>query len=558
MKTRRLVLLAVLLGLLGGCCGRSADLVIVNGKVWTVNVRQPLAEAVAVQDDKIVAVGSNAEILARRGSKTTVIDAQGRLVIPGFNDAHLHFRSGGAALLQVVLDGCRTPDEVQQRVAAKVAELGPGHWVTGRGWDHTLFNKGVWPDKSLLDKVSPDNPVYMTRVDGHVGWANSLALNRAGITRQTPDPPGGQIVRDPLSGEPTGVLKETASSLVARVIPPPTAEQEREAVRKALAEASRLGVTSIQDHSGVSSVRLYREFLERGELTIRITEWLDFGLAAQPALLKKVHRENLHFCDGRYLRLGLLKGFVDGTLGSRTAYFFEGYEDEPGNVGIPQIDQEKLTAMVCTADSLGFQVGLHCIGSRANWMALNSFEEAQRRFGARDHRHRLEHAQVLRLVDIPRLAELGVIASMQPTHCTSDMRWAEQRIGHERCKGAYAWRRILDAGARICFGTDWPVEPLDPMRGLYSAVTRQNIESGEPKGGWFPDQRLTIEEAIYLYTLGSAYGEFQEHLKGSIEPGKYADMVLLSKDLLSVTPEDFLTTEVVLTIVGGKIVYRKE
>ncbi|MBC7186490.1 MAG: amidohydrolase [Calditrichaeota bacterium] len=557
MKTRRLVLLAVVLGLLTSGCGRSADLIIVNGKVWTVNARQPLAEAVAVQDDKIVAVGNTADILARRDSRTTVIDAQGRLVMPGFNDAHLHFRSGGAALLQVVLDGCRAPEEVQQRVAAKVAELGPGQWVTGRGWDHTLFNKGVWPDKSLLDKVSPDNPVYLTRVDGHVGWANSLALARAGITRQTPDPPGGQIVRDPSTGEPTGILKEAASSLVARVVPPPTAEQEREAVRKALAEARRLGVTSVQDNSGVSSVGLYREFLERGELTVRVTEWLDFGLAAQPALLQKVYRENLRLCDGRYLRLGLLKGFVDGTLGSRTAYFFEGYQDEPANVGIPQIDQEKLTAMVCTADSLGFQVGLHCIGSRANWMALNAFEEAQGRFGVRDRRHRLEHAQVLRLVDIPRLAELGVIASMQPTHCTSDMRWAEQRIGHERCKGAYAWRRILDAGGKICFGTDWPVEPLDPMRGLYSAVTRQSIDTHEPPGGWFPDQRLTIEEAIYLYTLGAAFAEFQEQAKGSIEPGKYADIIVLSKDLLSIPPEEILTTEVVLTIVGGKVVYQK-
>ncbi|MDZ7386694.1 MAG: amidohydrolase [candidate division KSB1 bacterium] len=552
------VLFSVLLCVLAAGCRPGADLIVINAKVWTVNQAQPVAEAVAVRGDKIVAVGTTERVAKYQRARTTVIDAAGKLLLPGFNDAHLHFRSGGAALLQVVLDGCRTPEEVQQRVAARVAEVEPGQWVTGRGWDHTLFNKGVWPTRQLLDRVSPDNPVFLTRVDGHVGWANSVALARAGINRDTPNPEGGEIVRDPSTGEPTGILKETAASLVARLIPPLTAEQEREALKKALAEARRLGVTSIQDNSGIGSVRLYREFLDRGELTVRVTEWMDFALASDPAWLLAAKKEHQPFCDGRYIRLGLLKGFVDGTLGSRTAYFFDPYDDDPGNVGMPQIDQEKLTAMVCTADSLGFQVGLHCIGSRANWMALNAFEEAVRRFGVRERRHRLEHAQVLRLADIPRLPELGVLASMQPTHCTSDLRWAEQRIGHERCKGAYAWRRILDVGGRICFGTDWPVEPLDPMRGLYSAVTRRNIESGQPQEGWFPDQRLTIEEAIYLYTLGSAYGEFQEHLKGSIEPGKYADMILLSKDLLSAEPQEILTTEVVLTIVAGKIVYRKE
>lgn len=553
---RMLILLAS--GLVVNGCGRSADLIITNAKVWTVNQRQAVAEAVAVRGDRIVAVGSTADILAWRGHKTTTIDAHGRLVIPGFNDAHLHFRSGGVALLQVVLDGCRTPAEIQQRVAAKVAEVGPGQWVTGRGWDHTLFNEGRWPDKRLLDEVSADNPVYLTRVDGHVGWANSVALARAGINAATPDPDGGEIVKDPVTKEPTGILKEAASALVARLVPPPTPEQERLALRKALAEARRLGVTSIQDNSGVATVQLYRELLDRGQLTLRVTEWLDFALAADGDKLMAVRKHYQRFCDGDYIRLGLLKGFVDGTLGSRTAYFFDDYDDDPGNLGMPQVEQQTLTRMVCTADSLGFQLGLHCIGARANWMALNAYEEAGRRFGNRDSRHRLEHAQVLRLVDIPRLPELGVIASMQPTHCTSDLRWAEQRIGPERSKGAYAWRRILDVGGKICFGTDWPVEPLDPMRGLYSALTRRNIDTGQPKGGWFPDQRLTIEEAIYLYTLGAAYAEFQEQVKGSLEPGKYADMIILSKDLLSIPPEEILTTEVVLTIIGGKVVYQKD
>jgi len=538
-------------------CQPQASLLIINAKVWTVDDDHLLAQEVAILGDRILAVGWQNELQPYINQDTDIIDAGGKLVLPGFNDAHLHFISGGLSLTQVNLLGCRTAAEIQKRIKAKVEELPSGAWITGRGWDHTLFNAGQWPTKEMLDPVSPNNPVWVRRVDGHVGWANSEAMKLAGITRQTNAPVGGEIVTDS-TGEPTGIFKESAMQLIASHVPDPTIEEKMLAAKKALAEARRLGVTSVQDNSGVKSVKIYRGLKKQGKLTVRVSEWMDFDLASEPQQLIAVAKKYHKYCDDKFIRLGLLKGFIDGTLGSRTAYFFQPYSDDNSTTGMPQIKENKLTQMICAADRLGFQIGLHAIGSKANWIALNGFEEAIRKNGQRDSRHRLEHAQVLRLEDIPRLAEFGVIASMQPTHCTSDMRWAEKRIGHERCKGAYAWRRILYSGARISFGTDWPVEPLNPMRALYSAVTRQNIDTGEPKGGWFPDQKLTMAEAIKMYTLDAAYGEFQEHIKGSIEPGKYADLIILSKDLFSIPADEILSTEVVMTIVGGKVVYAKE
>ncbi len=540
-------------------CQNSADLAIINAKVWTVDKKNPLGEAVAIKGNKILAVGWKEKIEPLIGNDTEIIDAQGKLVLPGFNDAHLHFIGGGLALMHVDLNGCKTPREIQDRIAAQIIELSKGSWITGRGWDHTLFNNGKWPDKTLLDEVSSHNPVFVRRVDGHIGWANSLALKMAKIDAATPNPEGGEIQKDPKSGDPTGILKESAMELVNGIIPKETDDHRFLAAEKAMELARRVGVTSVQDNSGVETVKLYQRLLKEGKLTVRVSEWMDFNLAKNPEKLLEAKREFEKYCTSDRISLGLLKGFIDGTLGSRTAWFFKPYLDDPSTSGIPQYSQQKLTKMICTADSLGFQVGLHCIGAKANWIALNGIAEARRRFGTRDSRHRLEHAQVLRLPDIPKLAKLGVIASMQPTHCTSDLRWAEKRIGHERCKGAYAWRRILDSHARIAFGTDWPVEPLDPMRGLYSAVTRQNIESGEPKGGWFPDQKLTMAEAIRLYTLDSAYGEFQETKKGSISQGKLADIIILSRDLFSIPVKEILSTKVDVTIFDGKVVYlRKE
>ena len=555
---RKLILSLYIFSLTAISCQPKATLLIINAKVWTVDEDNFLAQEVAILGDKILAVGWQNELNRYVDQYTEIIDTEGKLVLPGFNDAHLHFISGGLSLMRVNLLGCRSVDEIQQRIKAKVDELPSDAWIIGRGWDHTLFNAGEWPTKEMLDEVAPNNPVFVKRVDGHVAWANSKALTIAEVTAVTIAPAGGEIVKDVSTGEPTGILKESAMQLVSRYVPEPTREERLLAAEKALAEARRLGVTSIQDNSGVESVTIYRLLQRKGKLNVRVSEWMDFALAEDAVKLVSVTEKYRKYCDGKFIRLGLLKGFTDGTLGSRTAYFFDPYTDDPTTSGMPQISEHKLTQMICTADSLGFQVGLHAIGSKANWMALNGYAESRRRNGERDSRHRLEHAQVLRLEDIPRLSELGVIASMQPTHCTSDMRWAEERIGQERCKGAYAWRRILDSGAKICFGTDWPVEPLDPMRGIYSAVTRQSIESGEPEGGWFPEQKLTMAEAIKLYTLDAAYAEFQKHVKGSIKPGKYADLIILSKDLFSIPSEEILSTEIEMTIVGGKIVHIKE
>ncbi|NOY58292.1 MAG: amidohydrolase, partial [Calditrichaeota bacterium] len=400
-------------------CQKRADIAIINAKVWTVDKSNPLAEAVAIEGNKIAAVGRQEDIEPFIGKDTEVINAQGKLVLPGFNDAHLHFIGGGLALMHVDLNGCKTPQEIQERIAARIKELPNGSWITGRGWDHTLFNNGKWPDKFLLDKVSPHNPVFVRRVDGHIGWANSLALKMAKIDAATPNPDGGEILKDPKTGEPRGILKESATVLISRIVPEETETHRILAAEKALELARRVGVTSVQDNSGVETVKLYHSLLKQGKLTVRVSEWLDFNLAKNPEKLFEAKKEFEKYCTPDRIRLGLLKGFTDGTLGSRTAWFFKPYCDNPSTSGIPQYSQQELTQMICTADSLSFQVGLHCIGAKANWMALNGFAEVRQRFGARDSRHRLEHAQVLRLQDIPKLAELGVIASMQPTHCTS-------------------------------------------------------------------------------------------------------------------------------------------
>ena len=554
---RRKLLIFITLNSLFQAWVFGTDMVIFNGKVVTNDPLKPHAEAVAIEGNHIKAVGTRAEIETLIDKHTVTIDAQGGSVLPGFNDAHLHFIGGGQSLLQLDLSGCANIVEIQNKVAAAARNTPAGDWITGRGWDHTLFNHGKWPTKGMLDAVTGEHPVFLRRIDGHVGWANSKALQRAGITSNTASPEGGEIGIDKKTGQLTGILKESAMNLITQKIPSISQEQKERALYLALQKAARLGVTSIQDNSGVESLMLYKKLEERGELTVRVSEWLDFAWAKSPdVLIQKI--EILKNYKSDKIRLGLFKGFVDGTLGSRTAYFFEPYDDDNSTVGLPQYSQEELNHLVSVADSLKLQIGLHCIGSKANYMALTAYANAQEKNDSKNLRHRLEHAQVLRLADIPDLAKYGIVASMQPTHCTSDLRWAEKRIGYERCKGAYAWRRILDSGAALAFGTDWPVEPLDPMRGLYSAVTRKNIKSGEPENGWFPDQCLSIEEAIYCYTAGPAYAEHQEGTKGRLAPGQLADLVILSKDLLSIPPEEILTTHVNITIFDGKIIYQKE
>ncbi len=529
-----------------------ADLVLVQGNIYTVNPQQPRAEAVAIRGEYIVAVGSNTEIQKWIGPNTRVVDLGGRFALPGFNDAHIHLANGGAAKLAVDLSGAESLEAFQERIRARLSDYRPGEWITGRGWDHTLWDPPRFPTRADLDAVSREHPILLTRVDGHVAVANSLALQQAGVTRATPDPPGGEIQRDSLTGEPTGLLKETAMGLVARAVPPLTPTQRRRGIELALAEAAQLGVTSLQDNSSWDDFLLYRELREQGRLTARITEWLPF----QAPLEQLLEMRRQGGVRDRWLKTGALKGVTDGTLGSRTAAMLEPYADDRSTRGILRIPQDELRRMVIERDAAGFQIALHAIGDLANRAALDAFEAAQRANGRYDARHRIEHAQVVAPDDFARFAALGVIASMQPVHESTDMRWAGQRLGPERSLGAYAWRTMLRQGGRLAFGTDYPVEPMDPRRGLYACITRELPEGG-PAGGWVPEEKISVEECIQAYTLGSAYAEFEEQNKGQIAAGKYADIVVFAEDLTRIPPRQILTTPVVFTLVGGRIVYQK-
>ncbi len=558
---------------------RRVSLVLTNGKIFTADARVPFNEAVAIDGERIVATGTSREIAARYEGQRTV-DLGGKLVTPGFNDAHLHFLGGGLSLLRVELNGARTLEEAKARIAAKVRELPAGSWILGRGWDHTLWG-GRWPTREDLDAVAPNNPVFVQRVDGHVSWANTLALEKARVTRASAAPAGGEILKDE-RGEPTGILKETAAALVGRVVPEPSRAEKMQAIERALAEGRRYGLTSIQDNSGYETTKLYRELLREGKLTVRVAEWQNFEDAI--AELKRQRAEFAAFKDDpARLRLTALKGYVDGTLGSRTAAMLAPFADDPANSGIPRHTPEELTKMIVERDAAGFQIALHAIGDRANRMALDGFTAAAKNphdvgvalqvdssFSRKEineikrsiqqeyarRRHRIEHAQVVAPSDFARFRSLGVIASMQPSHAISDKRWAESRLGEYRVQGAYAWHMMRSFEVHVPFGTDWPVEPINPYLGLYAAITRQSTE-GEPTGGWWPQERLTIADAIRCYTAESAYASFEENEKGRIAAGMLADIIVHSRDLLTIPPAEILQTETVMTILGGKIVYEK-
>jgi len=529
-----------------------ADLVIKNGKVFTANDARPWAEAVACKSGKIIAVGKGLDINRFIGPATRVLDVHGRLVIPGLIDAHTHFSSGGRSLISLSFRGINTIAKVQEMVTAKIKELPPGALVSGSEYDHTLFPGGHWPTKEDLDKVSPDNPVVIRRVDGHSIWVNSLALKRSEITRDTTDPFGGEILKDPKTGEPTGILTEAATGMVKVRGDEVKSTPERDILR-GLEHAAALGLTGVHTDSDLIEIKLYNKLKAEGRLSLRVYAWL-------PAEgLDSYIRKGIHQGQGDdMVRVGFQKVFIDGTLGSGTALMFAPFSDEPGKSGLPQMPEAGLDALFEKAQMNGYQTGTHAIGDKGvNWV-LNAVERARKKFGTNDLRHRIEHAQIIAPSDVPRFKQLGVIASMQPTHCTTDMRFCESRVGKERSKGAYIWRTLLDNGAKLAFGSDWPVEPLDPMRGLYSAVTRKNIEGDFPEGGWFPEQRLTMEEAVKLFTSGSSYASFEENIKGTLEPGKLADMVVLTKDLFAIPPREILTTEAAYTILGGRIVFERK
>ncbi len=554
-----IISLTILTAMISSSCNKSekADLVIINGKLLTIDKDHPSASALAVKGEKIIAVGSTEQITAMiKKGVTEVIDAKGRLVVPGFNDAHVHF--GPLDPDYIELRYTTDPSVITRKVKEQVAKSVPGQLIKGGHWEHEMFTDKKWPSKELIDKVSPDNPVMLSRADGHSVLVNSYILKASGITRNTPDPFGGEIQKDPVTGEPTGILKENAMKLIKtgeiKVIRTPEEDSIRlwEGYRLALKEARETGVTSVQI-PGSADFDAYVKLKNDGELTCRV----DIGefLTDDTSLLNKYLAEaKLYPRENNWIRFGYLKAFMDGTLGSGTALMFKPFNDNPGTSGLAMMTYEQLEKEVVLADSMGFQIGIHAIGDKANNWVLNAYQKALKVNGLRESRHRIEHAQTLIPSDIPRFAQLGVIASMQPTHCISDKKFCEKRIGLERSKGAYAWKSLADAGAKLAFGTDYQVEPLNPMEGLYAAVTRKD-RLGEEGEGWFPEQKLTMEKAIEYYTLGSAYAQFMENRKGMLKPGYLADIVITDRDLLTIPENEIMKTKVDYTIADGKIVY---
>ncbi len=527
----------------------AADLVILNGKVWTVDPAHPRAEAVAIVGERVAAVGTTAEIRSWIGPATRTINANGKSVLPGFIDAHVHFSSGGAEISGVQLRDAATPAEFARRIGEHARRLPKGEWILGGTWDHEQWG-GTLPTHEWIDKLTPDNPVFVSRYDGHMALANRPALRLAGVTRDTPTPPGGTIVKD-AQGSPTGLLKDAAMALVDRVIPEPSEEQRLRAIRAAMAEARRFGVTGIHDISSTEDVRAYQKLAARGELTLRvycITPIQQWEAPARAGILAGFGNQWIH--------LGALKGFADGSLGSTTALFFEPYNDAPETSGLlnaMMLPEGNMLKMALGADRAGLQLAIHAIGDKANRIILDIYAEVEKQDGPRERRLRIEHAQHVRPQDFADFVRLGVIASVQPYHAIDDGRWAEKRIGHERCKTSYAFRAFLDQGARLAFGSDWTVAPLNPLLGIYAAVTRATVDGKNP-GGWFPEQKISLAKAIEAYTMGSAYAEFRENEKGSLAPGKLADVVVLGADLFAIPPEKIRDVKVRATLIGGKIV----
>ena len=523
-------------------------LVLVNGKIWTGDPSRRFVEAVAVEGNRIVAVGSSVDVTAAVPGNAQRIDLHGRLVVPGFIDNHVHFIDGGFELSRVQLRDAATPEEFARRIADFGKSAGKGAWITGGQWDEQLWKPYTLPTRQMIDAVTPDNPVFVTRLDGHMSLANSIALKLAGITRETPDPPGGTIVRD-AGGEPTGLLKDAATNAVYAVIPNPSTEQRVAAARAGLAEAMKFGVTSFCDMSGgdaYDDLRAYQRLEKSGALTARVYLFTPISLYER---LVNASVEKSFGSDR--LRIGGLKGFGDGSLGSSTAWMSEPFLGEPSNRGLPMepMTNGAMKRWVKDADAHNLQVAIHAIGDRANDEVLKIYESLPR-----DRRFRIEHAQHLNPDLIKRFAAGHVIASMQPYHAIDDGRWAETKIGHERAKSTYAFRSIIDAGATLTFGSDWTVAPLNPLTGIYAAVTRRTIDGKNPSG-WFPEQKITVEEALRSYTVNNAFAMFRENDLGMIAPGMLADMAVLSNDLFAIPPENIDKVTVDMTIFDGTVIY---
>ncbi len=531
----------------------AADVLITNARVWTGDASQPEVQAVAVLGERIVAVGGSVELQAWRGPKTKVLDARGRRLIPGFNDAHLHLMMGGMELDSVELKSAKSAEEFARRIGER-AKQRPGEWVLGTSWDDQGWTPAVLPTRQMIDPRTGDTPVFVSRYDGHMALANSAALRLAGVTKETQAPAGGEIVRD-ANGEPTGLLKDAAMNLVYKVIPPMTHDQRLRTLKRALAHAAEVGVTSLQDMgTAPEDLNLYAELAERGELTARIYavhSILRWEEVAKPGLRRAF--------GSSYLRTGALKGFADGSLGSTTAYFFEPFTDAPHTRGLLSEEMQPPAAMqerMLKADAAGLQLCVHAIGDQGISIILDQFAEVARKNGEADRRMRIEHAQHVAPKDFARFGSQQVIASMQPYHAIDDGRFAERRIGPERIKTTYGFRTFLDNGVRLAFGTDWPVAPLDPLQSVYAAVTRATLDGKYP-GGWVPEQKLTVAETLAAYTAGAAYAEFEDDRKGILAPGRLADLVLLSDDIFAIPPEKIREAKVDMTMVGGRVVFAR-
>jgi predicted amidohydrolase YtcJ len=527
---------------------RPADLV-VYGRVWTGDSARPWAEAVAISGNLISEVGDSSRVAGLVGSATRVL-ANGRgMVVPGFMDGHTHFIYGGFQLTSVDLRDAASPAEFISRLKAYAAKVRPGEWITGGDWDHEHWLGTPLPERSWIDSVTPNNPVFLYRVDGHMALANSAALRLARMTRDTRDIPGGTIVRG-RNSEPTGILKDEAQNPVLDVIPTPTETQSDSAIARAMAWAASKGVTAVADLSVPwFEVAALKRARARGILTTRVSVYVP--LREWRRMADTVRANGV---GDEWLRIAGVKGYVDGSLGSKTALFYQPYNDAPETFGLMVTPEDSLRAWIGAADSAKLQVAVHAIGERANGMLLQIYDSVAKAHGPRDRRFRIEHAQHLRRQDIDRLAHSGVIASMQPYHAIDDGRWAEKRVGPERIRTSYAFRSLLDAGAHLAFGSDWTAAPLDPLLGIYAAVTRRTLDGKNPNG-WVPGEKITVEEALRAYTAGNAYGVFAERNRGKLVPGYLADVVLLDQDLIAVPPTEIERVKVRVTIVGGKVVF---
>lgn len=555
MKKFSLILVTATIYLLSGSFtfgqAVAADLVITNANIRTMDAKRTLARSIAALNGKIVAIGSDADTRSLIGPKTRVIDAGGKTIVPGFNDAHVHFMETGQQLSSVDLRDAKTPAEFVRRIKDFAAKLPKGRWILGGKWDHENWTPNDLPTAALIDAATPDNPVFIDRLDGHMALANSLAMKMAGVNKDTKDVDGGLIVRD-AAGNPAGVFKDAAMSYIYKVIPDSSWEEKMEYAQAATEHAASLGVTSVTDVSAGTDVGVYQEVLRQGKLKTRIYGCSTLGD------YKRWERTGVRYAFGTpMLRVGCLKGYADGSLGSTTAWFFAPYLDDPKTTGLASDEIPKTPELVLGADKAGLQVNIHAIGDKANATILDIYERTAAANGARDRRFRIEHAQHLRQEDIARFGKLKVVASMQPFHIIDDGRWAWKRLDAPRLKGTYAFRTILDTGGVLAFGSDSPVAPLNPIWGVYAAVTRRTLDDKNPNG-WIPEQKISVDETVRAFTWGSAYGEFQDQWKGTLEVGKLADLVILSDDIFTIDPVKIRDVTVLKTVVDGKVVYERK